>query len=371
MTSDQRVRDWLESGVAALSGFVPPGRAATQAREWSSEIERRSTAWGHPVRVDGARLLAERAALTGAKAQGAVSVGGACRLMQCADGWGVAVSLPRPSDVELVEALICGPAPDPWEAVRQWAGTHTGEQIVERARLLGLAIGYLGEGGPPLRLPLDGPNGHRPPSLVVDFSALWAGPLCSSLLGQAGARVVKVESADRPDGARRGEPRFYQLLNSGVECLTIDPASEPDRRRLLALVRSADVVIEASRPRALAGWGLSAEMAAAEGAVWLSITAYGRAAGDRIGFGDDVAVAGGLVGRKRGGYVFAGDAIADPLTGLAGAVAVMRALDAGGGRLIDLAMASVVSSTLDGTFATKLPPGAVPDPPRARPIARP
>ncbi len=366
MTAERRVADWLESGVVALNGFVPPGRAATQAREWSAEIERRSAAWGHPVRVDGAQLLAERAALTGATAKGAISVGGACRLMRCADGWGVAVSLPRPSDLELVEALVEAPAPDPWESVREWAATRTGEEIIERARLLGLAIGYLGEGGPPLHLPRAAPAGSRPPSLVVDFSALWAGPLCSSLLGLAGARVVKVESMDRPDGARRGEPRFYDLLHPVGETVVVDPASPADRARLVDLVRSADVVIEASRPRALAGWGLAADQSAVEGAVWLCITAYGRRNGDRIGFGDDVAVAGGLAGLRGRDYAFVGDAIADPLTGLAGAVAVMRAVDAGGGKLIDLAMASVVASTLDGSPASELPAGVVADPPRAR-----
>ena len=365
---NRRVFDWMESGVAALSGFVPPGRGATQAREWSSEITRRSQEWWHPFHLDGARLLAERAAFTGARPQGQLSAGGACRLLQCADGWGVAVSLPRPSDLELVGALIEAPAPDPWEGVRRWAATRTGEEIVERARLLGLAIGYLGEGGPPLHLPPDVPSTNRAPSLVVDFSALWAGPLCSSLLGLAGARVVKVESVDRPDGARRGDPRFYELLHPVGECLTVDPSSAADRARLAALVRSADVVIEASRPRALAGWGLSAAEAVADGVVWLSITAYGRANGDRIGFGDDVAIAGGLAGLRSGEYVFVGDAIADPLTGLAGAVAVMRAFDAGGSQLIDLAMSSVVHSTLDGTFATDLPADQMADPPRARAV---
>ncbi len=183
--------------------------------------------------------------------------------------------------------------------------------------------------------------------------------------------MVKVESIDRPDGARRGDPRFYQLLHPAGETVVIDPSSPADRARLVDLVRSADVVIEASRPRALAGWGLAADQHAVEGAVWLCITAFGRRNGDRIGFGDDVAVAGGLAGLRGRDYAFVGDAIADPLTGLAGAVAVMRALDAGGGKLIDLAMASVVASTLDGTFATPLTSEMAVHPPRARPIPGP
>ena len=56
--------------------------------------------------------------------------------------------------------------------------------------------------------------------------------------------------------------------------------------------------------------------------------------------------------------MFVGDAIADPLTGLAGAVAVMRAFDAGGGQLIDLAMASVVARhARRHALPTDIPPG--------------
>ena len=186
---------------------------------------------------------------------------------------------------------------------------------------------------------------------MVDFSALWAGPLCASLLGQAGARVVKVESATRLDGARRGEPGFYDLLHAGHESVCIDPQDAAHREALKALVAAADVVIESSRPRALAGWGLSAEAAARHGTVWVTITAYGRGQPGRVGFGDDVAAGAGLVGWSAGRPVFVGDAIADPLTGLAGAVAALRALGSGDGVLIDLAMASVVFSTLDGSPA--------------------
>lgn len=53
------------------------------------------------------------------------------------------------------------------------------------------------------------PVGERP--LVIDFSSLWAGPLCAHLLGRCGADVVKVESLDRPTvlvRARAGSTTF-------------------------------------------------------------------------------------------------------------------------------------------------------------------
>jgi len=74
--------------------------------------------------------------------------------------------------------------------------------------------------------------------------------------------------------------------------------------------------------------------------VWLSITAYGRTGADamRVGFGDDVAAAAGLVCWTPDGPIPAGDALADPLAGVVGAAAVARALQAPTGVLVDLSM---------------------------------
>ena len=121
---------------------------------------------------------------------------------------------------------------------------------------------------------------------------------------------------------------------------------------MAALVAAADIVIEASRPRALAGFGLDAGAAVAAGTTWISITAAGRGS-DRIGFGDDVAAGAGLVARTDAGTpVFVGDAIADPLTGLTAAVLAMSAPADGAGKLWDVAMTDVVAATLPDVPAT-------------------
>lgn len=335
--------DWADSGVVALTGapagppLVPPGRAATFAREIAARCA---------LPVDGARLLSERAAFTGHRRGGPVSVGGSCRLLPTADGW-AAVSCARPDDPLLLGAMIEAEIrADPWPAVADWLLHHTGDELVERATLLGIAAGQI---VPTTQSALPRPG--RPRSveglLVVDFSALWAGPLCAHLLGLAGANVVKVETPQRPDGARRGNPEFYRLLHAGHRSVVLDPATPDGRAAMARLVDAADIVIEASRPRALAGFGLDAEAAARAGTTWVSITAYGRNS-DRVGFGDDVAAANGLV--TAGMPYFCGDAIADPLTGL---VAAELALAGPSGALHDLAMADVVASTMDGT------PGAI------------
>ena len=344
------MRDWAESGIASLTGrpdgppLIPPGCAATVARERTAWI---ADATGGAVQLDGARVLAERAAFTGHRRGGATSAGGLCRLLPTADGW-AAVSCARPDDPLLLGALVGNDVGnDPWPAIKAWLREHTGADLAERADLLGVAAGPVTPAHLPAPLP---PLAPRPVDglLVIDFSALWAGPLCAHLLSLAGARVIKVETPSRPDGARRGNPDFYRLLHGGHEAVMLDPALPRERAYLAALVAAADIVIEASRPRALAGFGLDTDEFVAAGATWISITAHGRAS-NRIGFGDDIAAAAGLVARDDTGPVFVGDAFADPLTGLTAAALAMSAPANGGGALWDLSMSATVAATLDGS----------------------
>jgi len=337
------LRDWADSGVVTLTGHpdavpvLPPGDAATRMRMITDEL-----AAATPVRVDGAQVLAERAAIRGSRRAGRVSVGGSCRLLPTADGW-AAVSCARPDDVALLGALIGSAVDDdPWDAVAEWLAQHPGAHLDERAGLLGLPAHSVATASAAAEPPATGLRSAAG-MLVVDFSALWAGPLCAHLLGLAGARVVKVEVPGRPDGARRGDTTFYDLLHGGHESVVLDPSTSAGRGALARLVAAADVVIEGSRPRALRGFGLDAQAEADRGCTWISITAAGRDS-DRLGFGDDIAAANGLVGLDADGLpVFCGDAIADPLTGV---VAARLALADLPGALWDVSMAGVVASTL-------------------------
>ncbi|MFI0446582.1 CoA transferase [Actinomadura sp. 6N118] len=252
----------------------------------------------------------------------------------------------------------------PWETLETWCSTRKAEEIVARAGLLGLAASMLGERSPTKPLSYQPAGGvDLTGALVVDFSALWAGPLCAHLLHLAGATVVKIETPDRPDGARRGHRGFYDLLHAGHRSVVLDPERPSELRELQALVSRADVVIEASRPRALARWGLDAESAGSWGTVWVSITAYGRAC-DRVGFGDDVAAAAGLVAwdPETSEPVFCGDAIADPLTGLHAAQQAMGALAQRRGALLDVAMVDVASRAVSPSWRS--PADIAESPPR-------
>ncbi|MCK0177169.1 CoA transferase [Mycolicibacterium sp. F2034L] len=309
-----------------------------------------------PDRVDAIELLTGRAALLCLPAPGRISAGGASRLLPTRDGW-IALTLSRADDIAAVPALVEADRvdADPWPALADWSAHRTATEAVARARLLGLPAAVPGETAPttPVIRPLGRPAPPRPlrDLLVVELASMWAGPLCGRLLAQAGATVVKVESPARPDGTRAGPPPFFDWTNAGKLSYASDLADDAVR----ALLAVADVVIEGSRPAALARRGLAAEQVPArDGRIWLRITGYGAAGefADRVAFGDDAAVAGGLLGD---GPVFLGDAIADPLTGLQAAVCVAEAAARGGGELIELAMAAVAAG-----YAA-LPPDGVDD----------
>ena len=238
---------------------------------------------------------------------------------------------------------------DPWSAVQSWLSGRPVAEAAARAQLLGLPAAVIATSPAPVTRPavavrLGGPargRGARP--VVIDLSALWAGPLCAHLLGPAGARIIKVESRDRPDGARRGAGGFYDLLNAGHESVALDFGTPAGRRALAGLIARADVVLEGSRPRALRQLGLDAAEAIAAGTVWVAISAYGRDQAGRVGFGDDVAAAAGLVVDDGDGPYPVGDAIADPLAGATAAAAATVALRAGRGCLLDVSMRDVAA----------------------------
>ncbi len=193
------------------------------------------------------------------------------------------------------------------------------------------------------------------PFTVVNLSALWAGPLCGHLLAALGARVIKVESVTRPDGARRGPRRFYDLLNAGQESVALDFTTAAGQAALAGLVAAADVVIEGSRPRALRQLGICAEDVLARGRdkCWVSITAYGRTGpwANVGGFGDDAALAAGLVAfdPETGTPAPCGDAVADPVTGVNAALAALACRLGGGSWLADLALREQVAAAMTGS----------------------
>ena len=308
--------NWLASEFALLSGFT----------------------------VDPQGLLAQRVRHTKWQSGPFQSVGGSCHLMLTSDEQWVAINLARPEDHELLGIFF----PTTLQSddkinvslLRVQVRQCSADMLIEFAIDVGLPISVLNEVTNEYslnELPVAIQQFERQLDLtrssqlrVVDLSSLWAGPLCSHLLQRCGYAVTKVESRHRPDGARFGNPDFFAALDAGKEHVEIDFHSEHGINQLRELISNADVVIEGSRPRAMQQLGIDAEQIVREAQprVWLSITGYGRSgvAGQRVGFGDDCAMAGGLADETSGGPQFLGDAIADPISGLVAATGVLRAV---------------------------------------------
>ena len=193
------VSDRAASGVVALTGhpdgppLVPPGAAAGLARRIGERLAVATRGTAHPLQVDGAALLAERAAFTDHRRRGRVSgerrfghhsrrpaAGGDCRLLPTADGW-AAVSCARPDDPPLPGALVGAELPadpwpaDPWPGVAAWLRAHTGADLAERAALLGLDATTVRR---PAAAPLPVPGRPRD---IADLPLLLHVPLAEAL----------------------------------------------------------------------------------------------------------------------------------------------------------------------------------------------
>ena len=359
--------DWAASGAMALTGEpdgAPLGSPGWQAAyvtgtAAAAALVARLVPWwsgADPLPpAEAAGSLGWRAAAQGLTRHGRTSCGGRTKLFHV-DGIDVAAGLPRPEDVDHLEAWSSQPvAGDPWCTVAHGLARMGAAEGVERAQLLGLpfAVAASPAGGvAPSPFSWSGSSSGRPTSsgpLVVDLTSLWAGPLCTALLARAGARVVRVESPRRPDPTRWSAPALWQLLDGGKEHTAADLATAEGRLALGRLLEQADVVVESLRPRVLDQLGLGADAVLAERPelLWVSITGYGRTGPgrDRVALGDDAAAAGGIVSLtgRPGRTVFCADAYADPVTGIHAAFAVLAALASGSGGLLDVAMADVVA----------------------------
>src|SRR5688572_31938927 len=86
---------------------------------------------------------------------------------------------------------------------------------------------------------------------VADFSRVLAGPLCTQMLGDAGARIIKIEEPLGGDETRRWGPPFvdgvstyFLSVNRNKESLALDLRTEEGRAVARQLIERADVVID-------------------------------------------------------------------------------------------------------------------------------
>ena len=234
MHDSDEVARWAASGAMSLTGRrggpprVSPGRPAGSVAEYLGTVARCARErTGRDPELPGLRLIGERAAILGISRRGPWSCGGSFRALRTEDGW-FGLNLARDEDQRAVGALVeSAGVDDQWAAASAWASGLTTEAAVTRGRVLDLPC----DGWPRLRssdrpgVSINSGGGTRrvvERPLIVDLSSLWAGPLCANLLGLTGCTVVKVEDVGRPDGTRRGQPAFFDLLHSGHYSVALD-----------------------------------------------------------------------------------------------------------------------------------------------------
>jgi crotonobetainyl-CoA:carnitine CoA-transferase CaiB-like acyl-CoA transferase len=181
--------------------------------------------------------------------------------------------------------------------------------------------------------------------LVVDLSRALAGPHATMMLGDLGARVIKVEAPGHGDDTRgwgppfAGEPAdpvstYFLSANRNKESIALDLKDDDDRQTLLALVDRADVVVENFRTGVLdrLGLGIDALQQRNPRLVVLSITGFGhdgpeggRAGYDQIAQGEAGLMS--LTGSNPDDPQRVGVPIADLLAGMYGAYGVLAALN--------------------------------------------
>jgi crotonobetainyl-CoA:carnitine CoA-transferase CaiB-like acyl-CoA transferase len=221
-------------------------------------------------------------------------------------------------------------------------------------------------------LPLDGVR-------VVDLSRVLAGPLCTMVLGDLGADVVKIERPDGGDDTRHWGPPFvgddaayFLSLNRNKRSVVVDLKSDEGAGNVRRLAEGADVVIENFRPGLLASLGLDVRTLRSSNPrlVTCSLTAFGaeaRGAPDRPGYDIIVQALSGLMsvtGDADGAPAKAGVALLDVVTGLYAAVGILAAIRdrdrTGTGRHVEVSLFDASVAAMVNQAANYLVGGVVP-----------
>jgi len=190
--------------------------------------------------------------------------------------------------------------------------------------------------------------------LVLDFTRVLAGPYCTAMLGDVGARVLKIESPQGDDQRRMGvvidgESASFAMINRNKQSIRLDLAQPQGRQIAQALAAQADVVVENFRPGVADKLGIGYRELSATNPrlVYCSISGFGQTGPNAATPAYDIvtqALSGlmSITGDPNGPPTLVGESIGDVCAGMFAAWGIMAALYArersGTGRHLDVAM---------------------------------
>lgn len=199
------------------------------------------------------------------------------------------------------------------------------------------------------------PEGALSDLKVLELGSMLAGPFVGSMLGDFGARVVKVEKPGKPDALREWPPHkegvalWWKTMARNKHVITLD-ISRPEARELaLRLIGESDIVIENFRPGTLERWGLDpAELSKRfPRIVWVRVSGWGQTGPNREqgGYATIAEAFSGLAsftGHADKGPTVSAFPMGDYLAGVFGAFGAMAAIhrreSSGRGQVVDVAL---------------------------------
>lgn len=199
------------------------------------------------------------------------------------------------------------------------------------------------------------PEGALSDLKVLELGSMLAGPFVGSMLGDFGARVVKVEKPGKPDALREWPPHkdgaalWWKTMARNKHVVTLD-ISRPEARELaLRLIGESDIVIENFRPGTLERWGLDpAELSKRfPRIVWVRVSGWGQTGPNREqgGYATIAEAFSGLAsftGHADKGPTVSAFPMGDYLAGVFGAFGALAAIhrreSSGRGQVVDVAL---------------------------------
>ncbi len=192
--------------------------------------------------------------------------------------------------------------------------------------------------------------------LVIDLTRALAGPYCTLMLGDLGARVIKVETPEGGDDTRgwgppflNGESSYFLGINRNKESVTLNLKHPRGQEVLRRLIDRADALVENFRPGVMDrfGFGYDAVHAMNPRLIYASVSGFGQDGPYRERVAYDLILQGmgglmGITGEEGGSPVKIGVAVTDIAAGMFAAYAILAALRArdrtGEGQRVDVSM---------------------------------
>lgn len=220
---------------------------------------------------------------------------------------------------------------------------------------------------------------------VLDLSRVLAGPVCTQILGDLGAEIIKIERPGEGDDTRQWGPPFlkdaggddtresayYLSCNRNKKSVTVDISKAEGQKIIHALAARSDILIHNFKVGGLDKYGLgfAAMQAKHPHLIYTAISGFGQDGplASEPGYDLMTQAMGGLMGHTGeidGAPMKAGVALVDVMTGLYAAIGTLAALQArektGKGQMVDLALLDVTLASMTNIAQFYLTSGTAP-----------